>query len=119
MVVGTLYVPQGAGLEIAGLNFFPSRLLGYVCFLRVLARGEFSFSQLVKPEKAFILLYLFITLVLLMRDQESSVRHIAHMLDNLLTYFAFRGLLRSPDEFRWLLKLMAVLLVPYVAILAI
>ena len=126
MVLGALYLPQGAGLDIAGMNFLPSRLLGYVCFLRVLARREFSFSQLVRPEKVFILLYLFMTgvllftsVVLLVRDQESSSGYIAKMLDNLLTYFAFRGLLRSPDEFRCLLKVMPVLLVPYVTMLAI
>ena len=119
MVLGALYVAHGAGLEVAGLNLFPSRLLGYVCFLRVFARREFSFSQLVKADKAFIVLYLFTTFVLLARGEGSTPMYIGKMLDNLLTYFAFRGLLHSPDEFRWLLKILAVLLVPYVAILAI
>jgi hypothetical protein len=119
MVVGTLYMAQSDGLEIAGLNLFPARLLGYVCFLRVLTRREFSLTQLVRADKVFIVLYLFAALVPLVRAEEIKLTYIAKMLDNLLTYFAFRGLLRLPDEFRWLLKILAVLLVPYVAILAI
>jgi hypothetical protein len=118
MLVGTLYVAHGAGLEIADLNLFPARLLGYVGFIRVFLRREFSFNQIVGADKAFTVLHLFVTSVLLIRETESSLLHVAKLLDNLLTYFALRGLLRSPDELRWLLKWMVVLLVPYVGLLA-
>jgi hypothetical protein len=121
MVVGVLYLTYGAGIQIAGCNFVPTRLLGYVCFFRVMARREFSWTQFIRTDKAFVALFVFTTLVLLIREggSGSMALALARMLDALLTYVAFRGLIRSSEEFAWFLGILALLLVPYVAILAI
>ena len=119
MVVGCLYLTFGAGFNFAGCAVQPTRLLGYVCFLRVMAKREFSVAELTRTDKALIFLYVFTTLVLLLRQPEGAALWCAKLLDVVLTYVAFRGLLRSPQEFRWLLGILALLLVPYVAILAV
>jgi hypothetical protein len=121
MVVGCLYLTFGASFDIAGCTVQPTRLLGYVCFFRVIVKREFSWMQLTRTDKAFVYLYVFTTLVLLMRagGSGSMALAFAKMFDALLTYFAFRGLIRSASELRWLLGVLALLLVPYVAILAI
>ncbi len=118
MVVGCLYLTFGAGFNFAGFNVQPTRLLGYCCFLRVMVKKEFSFAELTRTDKALFILYVYTTLMLLIREGESAPLWCARLLDVTLTYVAFRGLLRSPDEFKWLLGVLALLLVPYVAILA-
>jgi hypothetical protein len=119
MVVGCLYLTYGAGYNIAGFNVQPTRVLGYFCFLRVIAKKEFSFAELIRADKALFVLYVYTTLILLIREGGSAPLWCARLLDVTLTYVAFRGLLRSPDEFRWLLGILALLLVPYVAILTV
>jgi hypothetical protein len=120
MVVGCLYLTYGAGYNIAGFNAQPTRMLGYFCFLRVIAKREFSFAELTRTDKALFVLYVYSTLILLIRQQgEGAPLWCARLLDVTLTYVAFRGLLKSPEEFRWLLGVLALLLVPYVAILAV
>jgi len=121
MLAGCLYLTFGASFDIAGCTLQPTRLLGYVCFFRVIAKREFSWAQLTMTDKAVLFLYLFTTLILLLRGGGSGsvVLAIARMLDALLTYFAFRGLIRSASELRWLLGVLSILFVPYVAILAV
>src|ERR1035438_2408756 len=72
-----------------------------------------------RADKALFVLYVYTTLILLIREGGSAPLWCARLLDVTLTYVAFRGLLRSPDEFRWLLGILALLLVPYVAILTV
>ena len=112
MVVGCLYLTYGAGFNFAGFNWQPTRLLGYFCFLRVMAKREFSLAMLTRTDKALVVLYVYTTLILLIREGEGAPLWCARLLDVVLTYVAFRGLLRSPDEFRWLLGILALLLVP-------
>lgn len=119
LVVGTLYLTQGAAIDLAGFSFFPARLLGYLCLARVLSRGEFSFSRLTRADKALLLLYGFVTLILLTRPEESAAMRLAKLLDTISVYAAFRAFVRTPEEFRWLLGVLALLLVPYVLLLAV
>ena len=112
MVVGCLYLTYGAGYNIVGFNVQPTRLLGYCCFLRVMTKREFSLAMLTRTDKALFVLYVYTTLILLIREGESAPLWCARLLDVVLTYVAFRGLLKSPEEFRWLLGVFALLLVP-------
>jgi len=118
LLLGSLFLTQGAALDIAGFNFFPTRLLAYVAFARVLSRGEFSWGELIKADKIFIGLYLFTTLILLTRtEQESPLLVLAKLCDSLSLYIALRGLIRSADDFRWILGALACALIPYVGLL--
>lgn len=119
MVVGVLYLTFGAGLNFGGFNWQPTRLLGYCCFLRVVARRELSSVQFTGPDKAFLVLYVSTTLILIIRAGESAPLWCAKLLDVVLAYAAFRALIRTPGEFRWFLGILALLFVPYVAILVI
>ena len=118
MVLGALYLPQNAAVEVATLTFFPTRLLSYLCFVRVLSRGEFSFARVTKMDWALIILYVFTTLVLLTRSEESSALRLAKMFDVFFGYFAFRALITTPEELRMFLRTFALCLIPYVAIVA-
>lgn len=120
MVIGYLFLSQGAGFDLLGFSFFPTRLLGYVCFLRVLLRKEFYFGDLLKPDKILICLYVFITLILFTRiEEESPALRVAKLCDTIFTYISFRALIGSPGDLRWLLEKMVVLLIPYVVALGI
>ena len=118
MVAGLLFLTQGQSLQIAGANFYPSRILVYACVLRVWNRKEFSFDQFTRLDRSLVILYGFVTVVLLIRPGESKPLAIARLMDVLFGYFSFRGLLRTPDEFRWFLRVLVFMLVPYVALLA-
>jgi len=119
LVIGVLCLGQNATMDIAGMNFFPVRILGWACFFRVLLRKEFSFSQLTRTDNAFIVLYVFTTLVLLLREPETAALRVAKMLDNLFTYFALRGLVRSPEELKSTVKFIGLALIPFVILLTV
>ena len=119
MMAGVLYLTQRQQLVIGGLNLFAIRLLGLMAFARVLARREFSFGRLNGLDKSLVGLYAFATLVFLLRSKEGLAFQIGLMVDTLLGYFAFRGLIQNKADFVWLLRGLAVLLIPYVVMLAV
>ncbi|HAB19437.1 MAG TPA: hypothetical protein DCE44_23775 [Verrucomicrobiales bacterium] len=119
MVIGTLYLSQGSAVQFAGFNFQPTRILGYLCLIRVLVRGELSFARLHRIDRILLVLYIYTTLILLIRPDENRALRLAKLMDVLSVYLSFRALIRSPDEWRWFLKIFALLLVPYVMILAV
>lgn len=116
---GALFLTQASGVEVAGFSIFPTRLLAYAAFARVLARGELSLVRLTKVDWMLILLYSFTTTVLVFRADESVFLHTAKLLDALCGYFALRGLIKGADDLRWFLGVLAFLLVPYVCLLTI
>jgi hypothetical protein len=129
LIAGTLFLGQGASFDI-GLNIFPMRLLVLVAFVRVLSRGEMKFSNLNGLDRAFVGAYGFAVVVYLLRTalghgtsdtiaQTTSLSKIGGFCDLFLGYFAFRGLLRSVDDLRQMLLRLPLLLVPFVASLAI
>lgn len=119
LLAGALFLSQGAALDLGGATFFPTRILAYLLFLRVIARREWSFQRMTKMDWAFVVLYLYTTSILLLRPDEAFPLRMAKMLDVFCGYFAFRGLIARPEDLRWLLRGLAFLLVPFVAILAV
>lgn len=129
LMAGTLYLTQGEVLEL-GVHLYPQRVLGLAACLRVLARGEFPAGGLNRIDRALVLAYGYTTAVFLLRSafgqatdasiaQVSALDKVGILADVLLGYFAFRGLIVGLDEFIGFLRGFAVLLAPYVALLAV
>jgi hypothetical protein len=116
MAAGALCLTQGVTVQVLGLNLFAVRFLEMAGFLRVMARGEFSFSRLNSIDRALILLYGYTTVIYLIRSREEMAYQIGLAVDAFLAYFTARGLLRSMEDWRWFLRSFALLLVPYVAL---
>ncbi|MGA2540026.1 MAG: hypothetical protein ABSG78_00545 [Verrucomicrobiota bacterium] len=116
MVVGVLYVPQGAAVPIFALNIFSVRFLEVAGIARVLARGEFRFSGLNGIDRALLLFYGYTTAVFLVRSPDGQAFQIGELVDAYFAYFTFRGLIQDAGDFRFLLRSFVLLLIPYVAI---
>lgn len=119
MITGALFLSQGAMVQILDFNFFPTRILGICCFMRIMARGEFSMEQVTRTDKILFLLYAFTTFVLFLRDPARAPLWSARMMDVVLIYTSFRALIRSPDDWEWLVGRLALVLVPYAGILTV
>lgn len=129
LVAGTMFLGQGVSFHI-GLNIYPMRFLVLMAFLRVYTRREMRFSELNGLDRAFIGAYGFAVVVYLIRtamgygtseaiSQTSNLSKFGGFCDMVLGYFAFRGLLRGTDDLRHFLVRLPLLLVPYVASLAV
>jgi len=119
MIAGALYLTQGQHFDVLGFNFFAFRFLEVAGFIRVTMRREFSFSKLNRIDRPFIILYLFATVVFLLRSNEGQAYQIGLATDAFLCYFTFRGLVGGVEDFRWFLCTFVILLVPYLVLLLI
>ena len=128
LLAGVLFLSQLAHLDLAGINVFPMRLLGAVAFSRVLLRGEFTQRNANRLDRAVVTTYVFIAVVAIGRSlitggaglattQFSVTDQIGNLADTLFIYFAFRGLLKDREDLTRVLSGLAVMLVPYVALL--
>ncbi|HEU5070027.1 MAG TPA: hypothetical protein VFV96_06400 [Verrucomicrobiae bacterium] len=116
MMAGVIYLTEGQAIHVGGFNMFPHRFLELAAFLRVVSRGEFSFRQLNRIDKALLWLYVFTTVVFLLRSSKGVAYQIGIAVDAFLCYFAFRGLINSVEGFRWFLRAFVIVLLPYTLI---
>lgn len=116
---GAVYLTYGSGVQIAGFYIFPTRLLVYTCYFRVLLKKEFGIHQIVYTDKAILLLYTFTSLVLLLRQDGSPQLAVAKGLDGILSYFVCRALIQSSEDLKWFSKIFIIVLIPFVGCLAI
>jgi hypothetical protein len=114
MMAGILYLPMGLNIEMLGLNLYPMRFLEIAGFARVVKKNEFSFKKLNRIDIALLLLYIYTTLIFLIRSTEIFGYQIGLLVDPMLCYFAFRGMVGDIKEFKWLLRALVVVLVPFV-----
>src|ERR1041385_6786232 len=112
MVVGILYLTEGQAINI-GINLFAIRILGIALFIRVIFRGEFSFSKLSRIDRAMLIVYSYIIVVYFLRSSDEDLSPSATSLDACFCYFGFRGLIKGEEDLRWLLRMVFVLLMPY------
>lgn len=117
MAAGTLYLTQGNAIEILGLNLFAVRFLEMASFARVMARREFTLSKLNEMDRPFIILYLYTTIAFVLRSDAGQAYQIGLVVDAILCYLIFRGLIEGMDDLRWFLSVFVILLIPYVALL--
>ncbi len=116
LMAGVMYLTQAQAMNVLGLNLFAVRFLELAGFVRVMARGEFSFSRLNKIDQALILLYGYTTMLYLLRAAEGQAYIVGKAVDALLTYFTFRGLVANMEEWRSYLRSLLVLLAPYAVV---
>jgi hypothetical protein len=118
MVAGVLYLTEGQTIDV-GINFFAVRILGIALFARVMLRHEFSFRWLNKIDRAFLTLYCYTAVIFLLRSKGADLSLVAGCIDACFCYFGFRGLIRNREDLRWLLRAVALLLIPYAFLIAI
>lgn len=116
MIAGVLYLTEGASISLFGINMFAIRFLEIAGFVRVMVRREFSFSNLNKIDHILIIFYSYLTILYLLRSNERIAYQVGLAVDALLCYFTFRGLVAELDDFRWFLRALALLLVPFVGL---
>lgn len=116
MVAGVLFLTQDVQVHLGGINMFASRFLELAGFVRVLSRGEFSFSRLSRVDRLFLWFNAYTVGAYLLRGGSEPFSIIGGAVDYVFTYFAFRGLIRNVEDLRWILLRTLALLLPYVAI---
>jgi hypothetical protein len=116
MLGGVLFLTQHQAVVVFGFNLFTFRFLELAAFIRVIARREFSFSDLKGIDRSMLWLYAFTTMVFLLRSKEGKMYQIGNTVDALLAYFAFRGLITTVEDFYFFLRAFVLLLIPYTAI---
>lgn len=109
-VAGALFLSQGLQLNLGGFNMFGFRILEIIGFARVYSKKEFSFSILGPIDRVLILFYSYITVVYLLRTTEGAIFQIGVAVDAFLTYFTFRGLLKTTDQILSFLKALVLML---------
>jgi len=116
MIAGVLFLTQGEQISVGGFNMFAMRFLEIAGIIRVLSRGEFSFSKLNNIDRALLLLYCYTTIVFLLRSSDSQAYQIGLAVDAFLCYFTFRGLIKTVKDWNWFLGAFLLMLAPYVAL---
>jgi hypothetical protein len=119
MMAGVLYLTEAQQVSVLGFNFFAMRFIELAGFIRVMSRREFSFHRLNKLDRAVIWLYVYTTVVFLMRSKDGVAFQIGAALDALLCYFTFRGLMSDVEEFKGFLRGFLILLTPFAALVLI
>jgi hypothetical protein len=115
MAAGVIFLAQ-VGIDVVGINVYPQRFLEFAGFVRVIVRKEFSFSQLCRMDRTFLLLYGYTMVALLLRSGDMTTTEIvAPSVDAFFSYFTFRGLLTNMGDVRKFLRTFVFLLVPFVA----
>jgi hypothetical protein len=116
MMAGILFLTQGQQIDVFGFNLFALRFMELAGFIRVMVRKEFPFSRLNRIDRSFLLLFIFATVVFLLRSSDGYANQIGTAVDAILCYITFRGLVSDLDDFRWFLRIFLVLLAPYAAL---
>lgn len=114
---GVLYMTLGQWLNVAGLNLYPMRVLMLAAMMRTLIRKEWTPSSMNELDWAMLVTFGYRTAVFLLHGNGAPTIGIGVATDVLLSYFAARGLLTSLKDLTWMLKALAILLLPYVALL--
>ncbi len=119
MMAGVLFLTQAQHVEWIGLHLFAMRFLEVAGFIRLIVRKEFSFFELNRVDYALLALYIYATVIFLLRSREGQAAQIGLAVDALCSYFLFRGLIGDIEDFRWFLRVFLILLVPYLMIVSV
>lgn len=118
MVAGILYLTQHEGFTVAGFNVYAYRFLEVAGLLRILVRREHLGTPRNRLDVLLVVLYAYTVTVFLIRSNEGGQAYqIGTAADAYLCYFTFRTLVADFEDCKWLLRGLAVLLLPYVPLL--
>lgn len=114
IILGTCSVTQGQEIDI-GFHFTAMRILLAVATLRVVLRGEFKAFSFNPVDKALSLYALAVAVISTLRlgTIEQFVYEAGATYNVLLSYFAFRALIRTSNDVYDILKHLSYLLVPF------
>jgi hypothetical protein len=115
-IAGALYLSQAERLTVQGITLFAYRFVELAAFLRVMIRSEYTLAKSNRVDRAVLWLYIYVTVVFLIRSKVGQAYAIGAAVDAFLCYFAFRGLIGGVDDFKWFLRAFLLLLVPYAAL---
>ncbi len=113
LLAGIMFLTQSQQISMGGFNLFAIRIIGFAAFVRVLIRGEFSFSRLVPMDRSLLVLYFLSTTIFCIRSSTSQAYAIATACDMVFGYFACRGLIQDLADFRALLMALIPMLLIY------
>jgi hypothetical protein len=119
LVIGTCYLTLGQSFDIFGLNFYAFRVLIIIGWLRIILRREIALIELNAIDKLIILWIVssVVTYTLLYQTWEAFVYRLGLSYNCLGLYFLFRALIRNLNEFRKLLKITSVIIIPVAALM--
>ena len=117
IVIGLLYTGDNTHLEFAGYNLFPSRIIIYVTILRAIIRGEFRGLEFCSVDKILIALVSYTSVIYALRTPGVNANSVANIIDILGSYLSFKAFVKTPEDIERILKTLAIVLIPYVALL--
>ena len=118
LLAGVMFLPMSQQIHLGGFNLFPMRLLGFLAFLRVMGRGEFSFSSMNRMDKTLVFLLTYGAIIYAIRSATGVANAVGTALDGIFAYLACRGLIQDMDELREFLKKFIVLLFLFIPLVA-
>lgn len=116
LFAGVLYLTTGQSVAVFGVDMYATRLLMLAAFVRVILRGELGSSQLNDLDKTLLVVFGYRLTVFILNGNGSAMTEIGYFADTALSYFAFRGFIREPDDLLYFLERAPLLLLPYAAL---
>ena len=110
-IAATLYITQGQQVNL-GLNIMAIRFVELAAFFRVVVRGELFKISFNTVDRWMIVASCTMALVFCFREGTIDAYQIGLAVDANLAYFAFRTFIADNDDFTFLMKGTAALLVP-------
>jgi len=101
---------------MGGVQITPLRFLEAAGFVRVIVRRELVWRRLSRLDWLLLLTYNYTGVVWLIRESDFG-RPLSLAFDATLCYLTFRALIGGTDDVRWFLRVFAVLLIPYTALI--
>src|ERR1043166_7510163 len=80
-MAGVMFLTQGQAVNVFGLNLFAIRFIELAGFIRVVARGEVSSYRLNAIDRALLILYIYATIVFVLRSSEGVAYHVGMLVD--------------------------------------
>lgn len=119
IILSAFYMTIGQQLDFFGLNFFALRIIILFGWIRLLVRRELGLSKLTTMDKMIILwaAAFIITYTLLLQTHEAFINRLGRTYDALGLYFLFRHLIHNFDDIEYIIKNIAILILPLSLIL--
>lgn len=112
-IAAAMYITQGQAINIGDINMMGVRFVELSAAIRVISRKEFRNVDLGKTDILLITFFLTSIAISLVRTGELDKYAFGLAVDGNLTYFVFRALITTPEDFVNFMKRMAFLIVPF------